>query len=62
MIQYIQNQASIIELADKYEVKTTILYLIINRFTHHTIHEVEMVEIMSYHMRTSDPTLMNTAY
>ena len=44
MIQYIQNQASNIELADKYEVKITILYLIINRFTHHTItiHEVDM--------------------
>ena len=49
MIQYIQNQASIIELVDKYEMKTTILYSIINRFTHHTIHEVEMVEIVISH-------------
>ena len=47
------HQASTKELADKYETKTTILLIVLHV---HTIHEVKMVGIMSYHMRTNDLT------
>ena len=49
------HQISTKELADKYEAKITILLIVLHV---HTIHEVEMVEMVWNYVISNDPTLM----